>query len=143
MKKPGGSPSFPAAQPRAIKTSPMKRVQPPQPQKSPKMVPQGPDIEALVETLRTRINDLESRVAELESIISLQGQDVVINSQKSVLIQGMDTVELSAGSKVLAAAATFEASVPVAKFSGILECDVLQTNTVIAAVYTPGVGNIW
>ncbi|WP_422038722.1 hypothetical protein [Roseibium sp.] len=121
----------------------MKRVQPPQPQKSPKMVPQGPDIEALVETLRTRINDLESRVAELESIISLQGQDVVINSQKSVLIQGMDTVELSAGSKVLVAAATFEASVPVAKVSGILECDVLQTNTVIAAVYTPGVGNIW
>nr|WP_319387340.1 hypothetical protein [uncultured Roseibium sp.] len=143
MKKPGGSPSIPAAQPRAIKTSPMKRVQPPQPQKSPQIVPQGPDLEALVETLRTRINDLEARVAGLESIVSVQGQDVVISSQKSVLIQGLDTVELSAGSKVMAAASIFEASVPVAKFSGILECDLLQTNTVIAAVYTPGAGNIW
>lgn len=143
MKTPGGSPSIPAKQAREIKTSTMKRVQPPRPQKSPEMVAQSPNIEALVETLRNRINDLEARVAELENIISVQGQDVVISSSKSVLIQGMDTVELSAGSKVKAAATMFEANVPVAKFSGILECDVLQTNTVIAAVYTPGAGNIW
>lgn len=120
----------------------MKRVQPPRPQKSPEIVPKGPDIEALVETLRNRINDLEARVAELEGVVSIQGQDVVISSQKSVLIQGMDTVELSAGSKVMAAATTFEASVPIATFSGILDCDVLQTNTVIAAIYTPGAGNL-
>lgn len=143
MKPPVGSPSMPVKQAHSIKTSSMKRIQPPRPAKSPEMVTQGPDIEALVETLRNRINDLETRVAELESVISFQGQDVVISSSKSVLIQGMDTVELSAGSKVMASASMFEASVPVAKFSGILECDLLQTNTVVAAVYTPGAGNIW
>ncbi|WP_306145032.1 hypothetical protein [Roseibium sp. MMSF_3412] len=143
MKPPVASPSIPAKQAHAIKTSSMKRVQPPRPAKSPEMVTQGPDIEALVETLRNRINDLEARVAELESVISFQGQDVVISSSKSVLIQGMDTVEISAGSKIMAGASMYEANVPIAKFSGVLECDVLTTNTVIASVYTPGAGNIW
>lgn len=143
MKPPVGSPSIPAKQAHVIKTSSMKRVQPPRPAKSPEMVTQGADIEALVETLRNRINDLEARVAELENVISFQGSDVVISSQGSVLIQGMVTVELSAGSKIMASASMFEASVPLAKFSGMLECDVLKTNTVIASVYTPGAGNIW
>ncbi|MEL7526882.1 MAG: hypothetical protein AAFN16_13985 [Pseudomonadota bacterium] len=143
MKPPVGNPSMPAKQAHAIKTSSMKRVQPPRPAKSPQMVTQGPDIEALVETLRNRINDLEARVAELENVISFQGQDVVISSQGSVLIQGMATVEISAGSKIMAGASMFEANVPLGRFSGMLECDVLKTNTVIASVYTPGAGNIW
>jgi hypothetical protein len=28
-------------------------------------------------------------------------------------------------------------------FSGLVKCDVLQTNAVISASYTPGAGNVW
>ncbi len=90
-----------------------------------------------------RVNDLETRIAELESVISLQNQDVIISAPKSVLIQGQDTVELSAGSKLIASAALVETNAPLVKFSGIVQCDVIQANTVIGASYTPGAGNIW
>lgn len=143
MKITDGHTPAPAKMARAVTTSTMKRVEPPRPSKSPEIVSQSSNIEALVETLRQRINDLETRISELENVITIQNQDVIINSSKSVLIQGMDTVEISAGTKVKVAAAMFEASVPIAKFSGVLECDVLQANAVISASYTPGAGNIW
>jgi hypothetical protein len=28
-------------------------------------------------------------------------------------------------------------------FSGIVQCQVLQATTVVAATYTPGAGNVW
>jgi len=31
----------------------------------------------------------------------------------------------------------------IADFSGIVKCDVLQANTVVAQTYTPGAGNVW
>ena len=31
----------------------------------------------------------------------------------------------------------------MAKFSGVVECDTLVANSVVAASYTPGAGNIW
>lgn len=140
MKPPGGhAPSVK----KPVTTSTMKRVGPPRPRKTLQPVAASDNTEALIETLRERINDLESRIAELESVISVQNQDVVISAPKSVLIQGLDTVELSAASKLIVSAAISETNAPVAKFSGIVQCDVLQANTVIGASYTPGAGNIW
>jgi hypothetical protein len=31
----------------------------------------------------------------------------------------------------------------MSKFSGVVQSDVLITNTVIASTYTPGAGNVW
>lgn len=31
----------------------------------------------------------------------------------------------------------------ISTFSGMVKCDVLQTNAVISASYTPGAGNVW
>ena len=50
---------------------------------------------------------------------------------------------MSAGSKLIASATLSETNAPIAKFSGIVQCDVIQANTVIGATYTPGAGNIW
>ncbi|WJS00691.1 hypothetical protein [Roseibium aggregatum] len=121
----------------------MKRVEPPRPRKTPQAVSASDNTAALVEALRQRINDLENRIADLESVISLQNQDVIISAPKSVLIQGMDTVEISAGSKFKVSASMTETSTPIARFSGILECDIVKANTVMGAAYTPGSGNIW
>ena len=143
MKTPGGSPPAPGKPARVITTSTMKRVEPPRPRKTPQAVSASDNTAALVEALRQRINDLENRIADLESVISLQNQDVIISAPKSVLIQGMDTVEISAGSKFTVSASMTETSTPIARFSGILECDIVKANTVMGAAYTPGAGNIW
>ncbi|GAB4543848.1 MAG: hypothetical protein Tsb0019_42560 [Roseibium sp.] len=124
-------------------TSTMKRVAPPRPRKSLQPLPAGADTDALIEALRERVNDLEARIAELEGIICLQNQDVVISAPKSVLIQGLDTVEISAGSQFKVSAAMTESSAALAKVSGIVSCDTLQANSVIGASYTPGAGNVW
>ena len=143
MKTPDRTAAMPTKPVRPVTTSTMKRVEPPRPKKSPQIVSQSNDVEALVETLRERINDLETRIANLESVISFQNQDVIISSPKSVLIHGMDTVEISAGSKVKVAGAMVETNAAIFKHSGVLECDTLIANTVISATYTPGAGNIW
>jgi hypothetical protein len=31
----------------------------------------------------------------------------------------------------------------ISKFSGIVQCDVLISNSVVSQDYTPGAGNIW
>ncbi len=64
----------------------------------------------------------------------------------------MDTagVAVEAAAKVKVTAAQVEVSAGMVKvdaamstFSGMVKCDVLQTNAVISASYTPGAGNIW
>ncbi|QFT32315.1 hypothetical protein FIV00_17625 [Labrenzia sp. THAF82] len=142
--KPPSNPAAALKKPaRAVTTSTMKRVEPPRPRKTPQVVSQSGNSDQVVEAIRQRVNDLEARLGELESIITLQNQDVIISAPKSVLIQGLDTVEISAGSKLKFAASISESSTAIAKFSGIVECDVLKANTVMGAAYTPGAGNIW
>jgi hypothetical protein len=40
-------------------------------------------------------------------------------------------------------ASMVEVSSGLTKFSGVVHCDTLISNTVVSAAYTPGVGNIW
>jgi hypothetical protein len=143
MQTPGGKSATPRKPARPVTTSTMKRVAPPRPRKSLQPLAPGADTDALIDALRERVNDLEARISELESIICLQNQDVVISAPKSVLIQGLDTVEISAGSQFKVSAAMTETGAALTKFSGILSCDTVQANTVIGASYTPGAGNIW
>jgi hypothetical protein len=143
VKTSGGNAPLPKQPARAITTSTMKRVEPPRPRKSAIPVSQANDTDTLIEELRQRVNELETRLSDLESVISVQNQDVVISSPKSVLIQGLNTVEITAGSNLKMSAALSECSVPIAKFSGFVQCEVIQANTVMGASYTPGAGNIW
>jgi len=86
------------------------------------------------------------------------GQSIVLeeNGSRITLKTGGSTVRLSAGSvtietgtveingaqvKVTAPAVDVEAA--ISTFSGVISCDVLITNTVIASTYTPGAGNVW
>ena len=43
----------------------------------------------------------------------------------------------------LVSAGMVKVDAAMSKFSGIVKCDVLQTNSVISSSYTPGAGNIW
>jgi hypothetical protein len=46
-------------------------------------------------------------------------------------------------SQVAVSAAMVTVDAGMSKFSGIVQCDTLISNSVISASYTPGAGNIW
>ncbi|HEU0015683.1 MAG TPA: hypothetical protein VFQ45_18545, partial [Longimicrobium sp.] len=54
------------------------------------------------------------------------GGDVKVEGTKLKVTAGMVTVDAA-----------------MSTFSGMVKCDVLQTNSVISTSYTPGAGNIW
>jgi len=142
MKTTGGN-SYLAKPAKPVTMSTMKKVGPPGSRKLCAPVIQSDNAEALTEILRQRVNELEARIAELESIVSLHNGDVTINASKSVLIQAQHTVEISAGSKFMVSAAQYECNAAIAKFSGLLDCDTVKANLVMGASYTPGAGNVW
>lgn len=66
--------------------------------------------------------------------ITLATSGVTINASAKVTVNA-STVEVSAGMITVNAG--------MAKFSGVVQCDTLIANSVAAASYTPGAGNIW
>jgi uncharacterized protein involved in type VI secretion and phage assembly len=66
--------------------------------------------------------------------IKLETAGVTVNASAKVTINA-STVEISSG------AVTVNAG--ISKFSGVVQCDTLISNSVISASYTPGAGNIW
>ena len=52
------------------------------------------------------------------------------------------SLTLEADTRLTLRAAELQADVAIANYSGVLKSDTLTTNTVIAASYTPGVGNV-
>jgi hypothetical protein len=57
---------------------------------------------------------------------------------------------VTAAAKVTVKAASVDVSAgmvkvdaAIAKFTGMVKCEVLQTNSVISTSYTPGAGNVW
>lgn len=59
-----------------------------------------------------------------------------------ITVTASAAVEVTAGTvKVSAGMAQVDAG--MAKFSGVVQCDTLIANSVIAASYSPGAGNIW
>jgi uncharacterized protein involved in type VI secretion and phage assembly len=58
------------------------------------------------------------------------------------------TVVAAAQAKIQAATAQIDAGMVtvnagMSRFSGVVQCDTLISNTVVSAAYTPGAGNIW
>lgn len=59
-----------------------------------------------------------------------------------ITIQASAKVKVTA-SQVEVTAGMVKVDAAMSKFSGIVKCDVLQTNSVISTSYTPGAGNVW
>jgi hypothetical protein len=68
------------------------------------------------------------------TVITMESSKLTVRSGGTVKVEASQ-VEVSAGMVKVDAA--------VSQFSGIVKCDVLQTNTVISTTYTPGAGNVW
>lgn len=68
------------------------------------------------------------------TVITMESAKVTVRSGGTVKVEASQ-VEVSAGMVKVDAA--------MSQFSGIVKCDVLQTNTVISTTYTPGAGNVW
>ncbi len=66
--------------------------------------------------------------------IKLEAAGITVQATAKVKVEAA-TVEVSAGMVKVDAA--------MSKFSGMIKCDVLQTNAVISTSYTPGAGNVW
>lgn len=66
--------------------------------------------------------------------IKMESAGITIQAAAKVKVQAA-TVEVSAGMVTVDAA--------MAKFSGIVKCEVLITTSVVSTSYTPGAGNIW
>lgn len=66
--------------------------------------------------------------------IKLESAGITVTASAQVTVQA-STVKVSAGMVTVDAA--------MSKFSGMVKCDVLQTNSVISSSYTPGAGNVW
>jgi uncharacterized protein involved in type VI secretion and phage assembly len=59
-----------------------------------------------------------------------------------ISVQASSTVKVEAA-KVDVTAGMVTVDAAMAKFSGVVKCEVLQATTVVATTYTPGAGNIW
>jgi uncharacterized protein involved in type VI secretion and phage assembly len=66
--------------------------------------------------------------------IKLETSGITVQASAKVTVQASQ-VDVSAGMVKVDAA--------MSQFSGMVKCDVLQTNAVISSSYTPGAGNVW
>lgn len=66
--------------------------------------------------------------------VKLETSGVTITASAKVTINA-STAEISAGMVTVNAG--------MSKFSGVVQCDTLISNSVVSASYTPGAGNIW
>jgi uncharacterized protein involved in type VI secretion and phage assembly len=60
-----------------------------------------------------------------------------------ITINASAKVTINAGAQVQVSAGMVQVDAGISKFSGVVQCDTLISNTVISATYTPGAGNIW
>jgi len=66
--------------------------------------------------------------------VKLESSGITITASAKVTVNA-STMEVSAGMVTVNAG--------MSKFSGVVQCDTLISNSVVSASYTPGAGNIW
>jgi uncharacterized protein involved in type VI secretion and phage assembly len=66
--------------------------------------------------------------------IKLESAGITINASAKVTITA---------SQVCVSAGMVQVDAGMSKFSGVVQCDTMISNTVISSTYTPGAGNIW
>jgi hypothetical protein len=70
------------------------------------------------------------------------GQQIVLQADGTVSVVTSAKISLSAA-EVQATATMINIDADMAKFSGVLQCDTLIANSVVASTYSPGAGNVW
>jgi uncharacterized protein (DUF2345 family) len=86
--------------------------------------------------LEIHLDDAAGRI-----VLTGQGSTIRIDSS-GITIQASGKVDVEA-SQLHVSASMVEVDAGMSKFSGVVKCDTLITNSVVAASYTPGAGNIW
>lgn len=77
-----------------------------------------------------------------QTINATNGMSTVKIAGANVSVTGAAEVKVDAAQvKITAGMVTVDAA--MSKFSGVVQSDVLITNTVISTTYTPGAGNVW
>jgi len=71
-----------------------------------------------------------------------QGGEQVDISPGKVRIAGSGIVSIEAA-QVTISAGLVKVDAGMSKFSGVVQCDALITNTVVSTSYSPGAGNLW
>jgi uncharacterized protein involved in type VI secretion and phage assembly len=66
--------------------------------------------------------------------VKLEAAGITVTASAKVTVNA-STVEITAGMVTVNAG--------LSKFSGVVQCDTMISNTVISSAYTPGAGNIW
>ncbi|MBI5039904.1 MAG: hypothetical protein HZB57_01430 [Gammaproteobacteria bacterium] len=117
-----------------VKTSAQARVASPARAK-PTAAARMTALEKQVKLLRGKLDAALARLAVLEHCVA-------VAPDGSVTIAADSNVHISAGATVTIAAAQIRLDAGIVRASGVVTCDVLQANSVVAASYTPGAGNI-
>jgi uncharacterized protein involved in type VI secretion and phage assembly len=73
---------------------------------------------------------------------SAQRVEIVDANGNSIVLEPTG-ISVTAAAKVRITASMIEVESGVARFAGVVACDTLQANSVIASSYTPGAGNVW
>ena len=60
-----------------------------------------------------------------------------------ITVDAASRVNITAGAQVSVTAGMVSVDAGMSRFSGVVQCDTLISNTVVSATYTPGAGNIW
>jgi len=77
-------------------------------------------------------------------VLDDNGRTVTITHSGGCSVKLTDTdVEVQANAQVRVSAPMVTVDSPMSKFSGVLQCDTLISQSVVSASYTPGAGNIW
>jgi uncharacterized protein involved in type VI secretion and phage assembly len=66
--------------------------------------------------------------------VELRTNGIIMNAASRVILNA-SAIEVNAGVVSVSAA--------ISKFSGVVQCDTLISNSVVSQSYTPGAGNIW
>jgi len=104
------------------------------------MDPAGRNAVRVIRTgagLEIRLDDAAGRVM----VSTPDGASITLD-RGNVRIEAPGNVEIEA-SKLTLNAGFVEVQAGMARFAGVVRCDTLITNSVVASSYTPGAGNIW
>lgn len=67
--------------------------------------------------------------------VKMEASGITVTAAAKVTVTAGATVEVTAG--------MVNVSAGMSKFSGVVQCDTLISNSVVSASYTPGAGNVW
>jgi uncharacterized protein (DUF2345 family) len=87
--------------------------------------------------LEIRLDDAAGRV-----VVSTPDGARITLEHGNVTIKASGAVEIDA-SQIKLSGGQVEVAAGMARFDGVVQCDTLMANSVVASSYTPGAGNLW